>query len=349
MEGEGQKMPLVSVIVPVYNTERYLSACIDSIRAQTYSELEIILVDDGSTDLSLTIMRSYQDRDSRIHVITGPNAGAPHARNLGMKAAHGEYLYFFDADDLMEPEAVEILLSEYQSCPDAKLAVGFYGFVDTNSNHLPSSIKYPSAGVLDMKNSQELVTVMRLNPFPDTKMFLASEIRRLNLSWRTVKIGQDVDFYLRFLAGCKGKVCLTQKSVAQYRIVEGSIAHTPKLYILDFKDVYDQVEAYGRKINAPESFFYELCNRRISSYWLQVMKFHDFEKKAQRKQVINQFIRWAEEAEMQANGHLSEISLKTMSDFRKLKRFRMIYASALYHELRLLRLRFCQRRRVKLN
>jgi len=94
--------PKVSVIIPVYNTEKYLHECLDSVIKQTLKEIEIICVNDGSTDGSLSILDEYAARDNRIIVITQENKGAGVARNTGLEIARGEYLYFLDSDDLLK-------------------------------------------------------------------------------------------------------------------------------------------------------------------------------------------------------------------------------------------------------
>lgn len=98
---------LISVIVNVYNGEKYIKKCLDSIVCQTYKNLEIIIVNDGSTDSTLSICNSYSDK--RIKIITTPNQGLGLSRNTGIENAQGEYLYFVDADDFIEPDAVEYL------------------------------------------------------------------------------------------------------------------------------------------------------------------------------------------------------------------------------------------------
>ena len=98
---------LVSIIVPVYNTGEYLAPCVESLIAQTYQNLEIILVDDGSTDGSGAICDDFACRDERIKVIHQKNSGVSAARNAGLKAALGDYLTFVDSDDLLVPSALE--------------------------------------------------------------------------------------------------------------------------------------------------------------------------------------------------------------------------------------------------
>lgn len=102
-------MPKISVIIPVYNGEKYIQRCIDSVFNQTYSNVEIIVVNDGSTDNTENILKSY----SNIVLINKKNEGVSRARNTGLSLATGDYVYFCDADDYLEKDAFEILVKEY--------------------------------------------------------------------------------------------------------------------------------------------------------------------------------------------------------------------------------------------
>ena len=106
---------MVSIIVPVYNTAKYLKKCIDSLLAQTYSDVEIIIVDDGSTDKSLNICKEYETKDNRVKVLTKANGGQGSARNMGIDISTGEYIMFVDSDDWVDTRIVEILLSELKA------------------------------------------------------------------------------------------------------------------------------------------------------------------------------------------------------------------------------------------
>lgn len=100
----------ITVAVPVYNTEKYLDRCLDSIRSQTFRELEILCIDDCSTDRSPEILRRHADADARIRIITMPeNRGVANARNLAIDEARGEYLYYMDSDDWLDPEYLEAM------------------------------------------------------------------------------------------------------------------------------------------------------------------------------------------------------------------------------------------------
>lgn len=105
-------MPKVSVIIPVYNVEKYLRECLDSVIHQTLHDIEIICVDDGATDRSFEILKEYEEKDARIQVIHQENGGLSVARNTGMGVAKGEYLYFLDSDDMIIEEALEELYHE---------------------------------------------------------------------------------------------------------------------------------------------------------------------------------------------------------------------------------------------
>ena len=105
---------LVSVIVPVYNAERYLKICVESIIKQTYKNIEIILINDGSMDGSLQLCKDFNEKDSRIRVIDKENSGVSVARNLGIANAKGKYVCFVDSDDYVESDYIEELLNNVQ-------------------------------------------------------------------------------------------------------------------------------------------------------------------------------------------------------------------------------------------
>ena len=100
-------MVKVSVVIPVYNVEPYLNICMDSVVNQTLEDIEIICINDGSTDKSLDILNSYAEKDDRITVISQENGGHAVATNKGMKLAQGKYLYLMDSDDMLDLEALE--------------------------------------------------------------------------------------------------------------------------------------------------------------------------------------------------------------------------------------------------
>ena len=129
-----EKNKLISVIVPVYNVAPYIRSCLDSICAQSYRNLEIILIDDGSTDTSGRICDEYARRDTRIVVIHKQNGGLADARNAGLAVAKGYYIGFVDSDDWIEPDMYEKL---YRLCEEQKLDLIAARFIEENSIHQP--------------------------------------------------------------------------------------------------------------------------------------------------------------------------------------------------------------------
>lgn len=114
--------PSVSVIIPVYNIEKHLEKCLDSVIGQTLKDIEIIVVNDGSTDNSLDIITQYARKDSRIVIVDKPNEGLAYARKSGIEAAHGKYVQHLDGDDFLEPDACELLFKRAEET-DADIVI----------------------------------------------------------------------------------------------------------------------------------------------------------------------------------------------------------------------------------
>ncbi|MEG2036263.1 MAG: glycosyltransferase family 2 protein, partial [Mucinivorans sp.] len=104
---------MISIIIPVYNTEKYLSSCLESCLTQTFTEYEIIAVNDGSTDNSLNILTSYAQRDKRIRIINKKNEGLVNARISGLEKANGECVFFLDSDDMITRDALGLLWAKF--------------------------------------------------------------------------------------------------------------------------------------------------------------------------------------------------------------------------------------------
>ncbi|MDD3360199.1 MAG: glycosyltransferase [Hespellia sp.] len=126
--------PKISVIVPIYNTEKYLSKCVDSLLNQTYENIEIILVDDGSTDSSPKICNHYQDNYANIRVIHKKNGGLSSARNAGLNQANGQLIAFVDSDDSLSPTMYSELYDALKNEPDGCIVCGKYVRVDEGGN-----------------------------------------------------------------------------------------------------------------------------------------------------------------------------------------------------------------------
>lgn len=118
-------MSKVSIIIPVYNVEKYLQKCLDSVQAQTFTDFEAICVNDGSTDGSAEILQRYAFQDQRFKIITTVNGGLSSARNTGLKHAEGEYIYFMDSDDFIHNRLLETALSFAEGFQADMVSFGF--------------------------------------------------------------------------------------------------------------------------------------------------------------------------------------------------------------------------------
>ena len=130
---------LVSIVVPIYNAENYLTKCIYSIIKQTYKNIEIILVNDGSTDNSLKICETFALNDKRIIIISQKNMGVSTARNIGINVAKGEYISFVDSDDTIEDNYIQELVDNSNSGKVDVVICGYNDIYTNNKSHLKLS------------------------------------------------------------------------------------------------------------------------------------------------------------------------------------------------------------------
>lgn len=160
-------MELISVIIPVYNTERYLKKCLDSVVGQSYQNLEIILVDDGSSDHSGDICDTYASKDSRITCIHKKNGGVSAARNTGIEASHGDYLHFVDSDDYLENDAYTYLLAVMREYSADAVAFEYFATYE-NKETVHTMAEY----IYGCHNGAALHRLLvREQPFAVTKFF----------------------------------------------------------------------------------------------------------------------------------------------------------------------------------
>jgi len=158
--------PLVSIIVPVYNSELYLEECLNTIVHQTYQSLEIILIDDGSTDSSYAIMNSYSIRDDRIVILSQSNRGVSAARNSGLRAAKGEYVLFVDSDDTIRSDTVEVFCRQ-ALLTNVEIVIGNvnYCYPDgVKTSFFQQSTKYSKLSYLSGKECFSQLTAENIFP-----------------------------------------------------------------------------------------------------------------------------------------------------------------------------------------
>ncbi len=154
--------PLLSIIIPVYNTEEYLAECINSILEQTYNDWELILVDDGSTDNSGVICDDFAQRDSRIKVLHTENGGASHARNAGIEHATGKWISFVDSDDWISSDYVDTIANTNEDYD-----IIYFNLVKKFSNGFENYLHTPSLISKDRKGTEEILFQLKYGPLGD--------------------------------------------------------------------------------------------------------------------------------------------------------------------------------------
>lgn len=181
----------VSVIIPVYNVEKYLEECIESVIKQTYKNLEIILVDDGSKDNSGYICDEYKKKDERIKVIHKPNGGLSDARNVGIDIAKGEYIAFLDSDDYIEEDMYEILVKNIEKAnADISICQVYYVYKDEKrTTHTPNVyLEMDSCNAIKYVNMLGYFTVAAYDKLYKREIFesIRYPVGKINEDWYVI-------------------------------------------------------------------------------------------------------------------------------------------------------------------
>lgn len=212
-------LALVSVIVPVYRAEKYLKECIESILSQTYQNIELILVDDGSTDTSPSICDAYAADDERVRVFHKENGGVSSARNLGLEKARGEYIVFVDSDDKAYPTLIERLIS--CAAPD-RIVLCNYSIIDEKGIRLKSGERIENQENCEISEVISNVLVYRTMMGSIWRsLFPAGLIHRHQITFPPCRFSEDQLFLFRVLSHCTG-VTILREELYQYRIYNGS-------------------------------------------------------------------------------------------------------------------------------
>lgn len=253
-----QPIPKVSIIVPIYKVEEYLPQCIDSLINQTYQNLEIILVDDGSPDNSGLICDEYAEKDSRIKVIHKENGGVGSARNQGINCAVGEYIYFVDADDFIESDLIDNCIKViHDKLPD----IIIFGYNKVDKNGINKKPIVPPAYTVDnlSKEKESLAEIFCSGTGLAVwdKLIKTKLIKENNILFDNKKRGEDFAFIVKCLKHTNTLVSIP-KAMYNYRILIG-VSNKFDQYIVE-----NHVENYDNL----RQFFKSSCNEStaIDSY-----------------------------------------------------------------------------------
>lgn len=214
--------PKISVIVPVYNAEQYLNQCIESIINQTFTDYELVLIDDGSTDGSATICQSYARVNPNITVITQKNIGVSETRNRGMKRAKGQWITFVDSDDYVAPDYLETLFKATGNGVD--WVTSGIEFVYGNGT---TSQQMPTPGTFTTDNTQGLftVTTQKLVTSPAAKLYSNALITKYGLCFEIcLRYAEDRDFNAQYITRCNRCATLDYCGYYYRRDISGSLS-----------------------------------------------------------------------------------------------------------------------------
>lgn len=243
---------MVSIIIPVYNVEQYISQCIESIFAQTYTDFELILINDGSTDKSGEICDNYAKKDSRIHVFHKKNGGVSSARNVGIEHATGEWINFIDSDDWISPDYLEKLM---QNTLIADLT--FWGFTIHNPDDSQTTYKPSEQSAYGRKNIESVLAYLKQNQqqieylgYTWNKLFKTSIIKEKNIRFiENLSTREDEVFtlsYANYINSIKVKSSLSYN----YRNLNSGLTHKKNStdeYLVLIKQLTEILYQYSNK------------------------------------------------------------------------------------------------------
>ena len=247
--------PLVSVIVPVYNTEKYLPRCVKSILGQTYYNLELLLVDDGSTDRSGQVCEDYAAMDSRVKVICKNNGGVSSARNAGIDNAKGEFIVFVDSDDWIDKNALEYLMNAVQK---EKTEIVMMSFDNRNNKVIKAGFnikcKRFDINTTEAERWKELFAHGILHVVWG-KIYFAEIIKKHNIRFNPqITYGEDTMFLFEYLTHCE-KIFVSNEIIYHYNKLNDNAA-TRKYHVNLIDGIiayHTEMESFVERLNLTRS------------------------------------------------------------------------------------------------
>ncbi|MFC4386540.1 glycosyltransferase family 2 protein [Gracilibacillus marinus] len=247
------KKPLVTIFIPVFNSEQYLKESINSILNQTYNNIELLLVDDGSTDNSVKLIQSIDDPRIRLLQNKG-NKGIPYTRNVGLREARGKYMAIMDSDDIAMPTRIETQVNYLENNPDID-AIGSYYIKFTDNNERKISVRYTKADEIKMM-------LLYFTPISNpSSMVRISTVKENNLSYNEdFFVSQDYEFWAQLSK--VGKIEVVEDYLLKYRTGHENITKVSKQEKLEKRNKLisriheDLLNYYGINLTEEEKFIY---------------------------------------------------------------------------------------------
>lgn len=328
-------MERVSVIIPNYNGEKYLEKCINSVLNQNYNNLEIIIIDDGSTDKSLQVIQNIIDANNNheFKLIKQNNLNAAIARNEGIKMATGRYLLFLDSDDVLEDKMLEESINIITK-NNADLLMGNFIDIDEQDNQIDDRKIF--SGEHTVEGLDIFKELIGLSPVPSNKIYDMKVIKENNLSWGNVRIGQDLNFYLKYLACCK-KIYTIDRKMYRYRRVSNSISRSYDFRIFDIVNSFSDVKKFYQKNNKKDIYEQYLQVIEGLHYYYQLSKQVFYKKRSQRNLIINYFHVNEKNIDYSKSINYTNFYKKTRMKFRAKCILKFLFASNIYKCIKLRR------------
>ena len=289
---------LISVIVPVYNVERYLPRCIESILGQTYTNFELILVDDGTPDRSGIICDKYSEKDSRIKVIHKENGGVSSARNAGIDIAEGEWITFVDSDDWVTDDYLDVLVDPLRT-GNYDLTVGV---LEWRSFHI-SSNPYEAKIINTQNLIKSEIDILDCNELSGAclKLFSAEIIEENNIRFPDgIKIAEDAIFVAKYLKECK-HIFLTGKVIYHYNFInDSSVSKTNRYYEEINLWFSEYINAYAETLRywgvSDDIFKYAISKKTVKMFSLNIKNiiraFDEETSKTKINAVFSSYEKW---------------------------------------------------------
>ncbi len=281
----------VSIILPVYNVERYLVQCMESLFAQTLSEIEIIAVNDGSTDHSLDILKQYQKQHPyQLRIFSIKNQGVSHARNYGLKKAIGEYIQFVDSDDFIEPDMCEKLYNKAKLDGNDIVICGRYNiFENKDSGELIQEVVETQLINRNFSLSEHKYELAHISPFPWDKLFKRSLLEGISFPLGI----RFEDLVFVYEAVCKSEsIGVVEEPLYNYRrTTEGGFLNSFSEQTLDIITAFQYLFDYMKK-NGFWDFYYEelefICSRHFLNRYGSFFKPENKGKLTVKKKILNE-------------------------------------------------------------
>lgn len=257
-------MPEISVIVPVYNVENYLTKCVDSILQQTFTDLEIILVDDGATDRSGEMCDAYAKKDARIKVIHKENGGLSDARNVALDQAQGKYIGFVDSDDFITSDMYEVLYHNLQTAQADLSVIGIHHMY-YHDRALPTQPN--EVLVVEQKEALKLMLLgQKMNASANPKLYKRELFA--NLRFPKGKLIEDAFTIVDILFQCQKVVIDTAEKYIYYHRADSI---TSKTFSEKYLDIIEAWERNERLIVATYPDLYNEAHRRVCWAYFMVL------------------------------------------------------------------------------